>query len=313
MPWEQSDINGPVSEAVQDALTPVSNALGAVAPVLETANTLLDAAQTFVDGVKDPFAGLLDDAINELENLVNDTFGTGAFLLTVNPFKLEGVRQFDDFGIPLLTPADCIELMVESFDDLGDEKRPQFSDSATVSAFGIMATAPDLAGLLDLIRELVALFSIPEWELVLSAHEERNNTANVSSVVPDWESLRLNSFPPFDQMQRNVIGLLEAAKGTQVVPDSNISDLIGMIQKKVTRVQELTQSIQDILDQAAGSVTGLYTFELDIQTGGNNLIKSQLRDPFLEQCVPNGYTIASLFVGGGPSAVPVNNLKNLLI
>lgn len=314
MSWKQSPVNGPVSDAVKDALTPISNSLGSVAPLLATAKALLDIAKVFVQGVNDPFAQIISQAADELEDLINDTFGTGFFVLTVNPFKLEGIRRFDDFGTPLLTPSQAIEIMVNSFDDLGDENRPQFSDSATVTSFGIMATAPDLAGLLDLIRQLIALFAIPEWELILTEHERRSDDTVTPSVAPDWESLRLNSFSPFDEVQRNLNELLEAVRGTTVVPDSNLADLIDLITQKVTRLQQLTEQIRAIIDQAAGSVTGLYVFELDPTTGGNNLIKQELRDPFLEQCTPdNGYTVSVLFVGGGPSLIPVQNLKELLL
>lgn len=313
MPWQQSPVNGPISDAIKSALTPVSNALGAIAPILSAAQALLNIAKAFISGTTDPTQSLLSSLISELEDLVNDTFGSGVFLLTVNPFKLEGIQRFDDFGTPLLTPAEAIDIMIESFDDLGDQARPQFSDSATVTAFGLMATAPDLAGLLDLIRQLLALLNIPEWELILTEHEEKADDQFVKSQVPDWESLRLNSFSPFDQVQRDLLELLEAARGTQVVADDNLTDLIEMLTKKVSRIQEITERIRDIIDQAAGSATGLYTFNLPPTVGGNELIQQQLRDPFLEQCVPNGYTVATLFVGGGPSLTPVDNLRKLLL
>ena len=149
MPWEQQEVTDPAQQAVSTALTPVSNALGAISPILSTTSALLDIAKAFIIGTIDPLQAALLKAIEGLEETLNDIFGSGMFTLTVNPFRLEGVRQFDDFGTPLMTPADIINEMVQSFDDLGDGNRPQFSESAEVVAFGLIATAPDLAGLLD--------------------------------------------------------------------------------------------------------------------------------------------------------------------
>ncbi len=293
-------------------LGPIGSVLSAIEPILAIAKTLLEIAKVFIEGVEDPFGGLLDAIIEELETLINDLFATGFYIVTVNPFKLEGIRRFDDFGTPLLTPGDIIDEMVESFDDQGDEARPQFTD-AEMTAIGIIATAPDLAGLLGLIQELIAIFKIPEWELVLEWHQEKADDTQVKSEVPDWESLRLNSFEPFGTLQKDLIALLEAAKGTRIVPDNNIADLIDMLIKKIERLQDILDRIQEILDNAAGAASGLWVFDYPPTAGGNEAIKAALRDPYLEQCVPNGYSIGTLIVGGGPSLEPVNALRQLLL
>lgn len=315
MSWKQSRINGPVNKELKSVIAPINNALGAVAPILSAAEALLNVAKVFVQGQSDPFSSILDGAISGLESKINDTFGTRFSVLTVNPFKLPRPSGYDSQGIPLLSPNDAIRIMRNSFDDLGDSERPQFSPSATVAAFGIMATGSNVSQLTQLMGSLVKLFAIPEWELALNILNQKSAPATPASasVAPDWESLALNSFSPFDQAQASLLGLLEAAKGTQISPTGNITELINMLLKKVKRIQELAAKVGEILDSVSGSASGFYVMDVPAGPGGVNRIKQSLLDPYLQQCVPANYTVAVLFVGGGPAVVAVDSLRKLLL
>lgn len=218
---------------------------------------------------------------------------------------------FDSFGIPILTPSDCIAQAINSFDDLGDAERPILSDAVEVSAIGFMATAPGLDQFKTIIQEFLAVFQIPDWELALFRFNEVSTTT-VPSTLPDWKSMRLNSFAPMDQLQRALIGVLETVKGFQVTASGNIQDLIDIMQARSTQLDKVSSDLE-ALANAIGTATGVFTLNVPIGPGGVTRLKEELKDTFLE-CQKNNYTIMTVFVGAGPgSAAAVDTLRGLFL
>jgi hypothetical protein len=216
----------------------------------------------------------------------------------------------DSFGIPKLSPRQAILAAVESLDDLGDPNRPQFSDNAQVCALGIMATAPGLDQFKALIELLLQVFEIPEWRIALLKFNEVSTTGTTASAFPDWKSVRLNSFTPMDDIQSAILDVIHTVQGYQVVADDCIQDLIDILDQKAALLEELAKRLEDLAN-ALKSATGLFVLNVPIGVGGNSRLKTEFRDSILE-CAPNDYTIAAIFVGGGPSLQDVDNLRKLM-
>lgn len=189
MAWEQKALKGPLMDGVSDLVTALGTAGAAVATVLNTAATALKLAEAlYVAGV-DPYAAIMKVLLDEAEKLVNDMFATGVYVLQVDPrqvipgplveevkTKITGAIDFegykaiarskmiefkwDNFGIPLMSPSQCVSYMSRSLDDKGDSLRPQFSDHATVAGFGIIVTAPDLSGFVPLAKGLAKVIDL---------------------------------------------------------------------------------------------------------------------------------------------------------
>jgi hypothetical protein len=87
--WERTTISTPIPGAISDALQPVTSLLGAISPLLSTIKAFLQVAKAFLLDFGNIFEGLVDAGIQELEDAVNDLFGTGAFTLVVTPFTFE--------------------------------------------------------------------------------------------------------------------------------------------------------------------------------------------------------------------------------
>ena len=144
----------------------------------DTAATIADAAETIATGLEaiaalivditDPLRVIIDAAILALKNLVNDIYGTGLY----------GYHNKTGFGWPRLRSGRMGESYpsgwsgwrskwVESFADEGDDERPDFSDTAEVSALLFIAGTPSLDTLPALLAALGRLLGIKAWQRIL--------------------------------------------------------------------------------------------------------------------------------------------------
>ena len=330
MAWQKSSVGAPVPQAIVSAVDAVDTVVSILDPILTVAETALEVAKVFVKTTTDPAAVLFDAVISDLENLINDLFATGVYCLEVNPFNIQAssvivpgavggpspiIGRWDVFGIPLMTPNECIINMINSFDDLGDTARPQFSSQASIVAFGFLITAPDIAGFLALIDAFLAVFDWPGFDL-MKARMAKQITEPVPSVYPDWVSLKLNSIKQLKDIQDSLLDLVNTLKGYRNVLN-NVIDLIDMIKTKVETLQDIVKKFRNQLDSLknAAKASGIYVFNFPLQTGGNKAIQAALNDPYLQSIctLDNGYTASILLLGGGPSAAPINAIKELVI
>ena len=167
MPWQQKALLPPLPPEAQDVVDDLNAVAGSIIPILDAAATILDAAKIFFSAGSDLYAALMTALITEVENLINDLFGSGAFELMVhNSSVLSTKLQKDKFGIQLITPADAVNLAIQSFDDLGDDQRPQFSDAASVAGFGFLVTQKDVFLLVKILEALATVLGLPQLDVI---------------------------------------------------------------------------------------------------------------------------------------------------
>ena len=313
MAWKQETISAPVSGALSSATGIASQALGATATVLNVASTLLGVARAFVGSTTDPFSSAYGAAVSQFDSLNNDLFGSGVFQLTINQFDIPGRRAKDDFGVPVMKPREALSLAIQSFDDLGDPNRPQFTDQATVSAYGFLLTAPTPQGLLQMIEELTAVFAIPDFKVLRERYSEVLTPGVVESRYPDWTNQRLNNIYQLRATQEATSRLLENLRGNSVTANDNLSDLIGMFSRKANVARRLISDLEDTLDNLSNALaaTGIYYLDVPPGVGGNERLKDEIYDCDLA-LIETNYTAVSIFVGGGPSLGPVDTVRGLL-
>ena len=225
MTWTQKPIPAPLLAEVEAIASQISSLTAPVVTLLDVASSALDAAKIFFSAAGNPTTALANSLITELENLNNDIFGTGVFQIVVQPFELT-VREPipgigtastidtesrlleiaqtgatlapDAFGITRLTPVKNIQKIVDSFDDVGDVERPQFSDSAEVCAFGMMVTSPTVNGFNQILESLLGVWDMGDLRRLLDRMNRQTNTDTggvipTASRPPDWDSVRFNS------------------------------------------------------------------------------------------------------------------------
>jgi hypothetical protein len=234
-------------------------------------------------------------------------------MLQINQFDVPGRRPLDDFGVPLLYPRDALQMAIASFDDPGDLNRPQFSDQATVAAFGFLATAADIQGLKSLITSLLNVFTLSSWQIALKKYNQATVPAVPLSVYPDWTSIRLNQIPQLAGTQKALNRMIQNVQGTTNSAAQATKDLANMINNKTQTAKNLIQAIQNNIAQLQSAIaaSGIYFLNVPSQVGGNTLLKNQIFDCNLA-IQQTGYTIVGILVGGGPSAAPIESVRGLL-
>ena len=351
MPWEQKAIPSPLIDGMKDIASALAAPGQAVETILGTTADAIDIAKLFVTAQVDPLSALFLAVLDEIDELVNDTFGAGIYQLYVNPFEVQslGVEeiktkfstgisldptadeikfivqeksseyQFDNFGIPLMTPGTAINHMIRSFDDEGDLKRPIFSPSAEVCAYGIIVTAPSLAGFTPILEGLLAILDLKPFARLLNNLLKKSVSAEFFiprfSRKPDWNNtLSLSSIPILREQRDVLIDALNTVRGYVNNADTAISDLLSIIQRKIDALLDVVKAFNELIAkiQSAVAASGAYIFDFPPQIGGVEAIKSALRDPALAKLSQNGYSAGCLFVGGGPSMIPVNTIRELL-
>lgn len=321
MAWTPKTLTPPLPQEAQDVVDAISAITGTVGGVLSTFSTLLDAAKIFFTAGTDLFTLIVTTLITEAENLNNDFFGSGAFQLIVDPFSVASLRFLeegngkDQYGIPFMTPRDAISQAVRSLDDTGDINRPVFSDSANIAAFGILVTAPDIRAFIALMEALLTVWTLDDIEFIINRTKSKANPPPKKSVPVDWTSLRFNQIKALGDIQRENNKALAIARGYLNIGDNVITQLIDTIQRKVDVLNDSVATFQAVIDAitAASGIPNVFVLDVPIGPGGTNRLKKELRDPALESLFQNKYTLMLLYVGGGPSAVGVDNIRKLIV
>lgn len=311
MSWIKRDVVGPIPDELASVSAEASTLVSTLTPILTSVANLLSAAQVFYTTTLDPYSSLVTSLINQAENLNNDFFATGVYDLSVTPFSRSGVTRYDSFGFPLMTPKEAILSAVESFDDLGDSQRPQFSNSAQVSAIGLLASAPSPDAFISIVENLTSILQLEDWKLLLKLRERHSDVSSVESVLPDWRSLKLNSIEDMRKVQDSNNQIISYARGYAATPDTNIQDLVDVINAKVSKLNQLKSQL-DQLTQNLRAATGVFVMNVPMGVGGNERIKQELRDCPLERST-NQYTVLTVIMGGGPSLSTVDNFRKLVL
>jgi len=332
--WTKTDLIPKVPDEINQFLTGVSTFAGKVSTALDIVSTALGIAKALYKGATDPFKALLGALIDELEKLIIDLFSTGVHAIVVQPFNLQpnvastgdislfdaenmddiynlsaaaftgAPIQYDEFGIPTLTPGETINKAIDSFGDSGDLNRPVFTSSSNVTGFGIMVTAPGVGPFATILEGLTSVFGYQEFldllnRLLRMANLETGGSLRPISTNPDWIGFTLKSIPLIDDTRKLLLKVLAMLKGFLQAEDPVIA-LIEIIEKKVEALNDIVKDFQELVDQfkAALNATGIYVLDIPESTGGTEYIKESLRDDAMSDLVDNKYTAMILFVAG---------------
>jgi len=317
MSWTRKTIASPIPKELQGIAASVDSVASSIDAVLGTIKSLLEAAKIFFLSASDQFKAFAGPVIAELEAIIDNLFGSGLYMLQVSPFTVARKSGYDPFGFPLLTPRDAIISATSSFDDEGDENRPDFGSSGIVSLLGIMVSVPDAQQFYEIIKKLLAIFDIGEiQELVfrienLLDFRSRASTPTAQPTTPpDWVSYKLNNIQILKDTENALLDGLQTFKGLLTVPDTIIEDIINTIENKLAVFNNVAKQLRDISFNV-GFASGIYTTTLSNSGGGNAALKEAIQDPALGRST-NGYTYMLLFVSGGEAAPVVGTLNTLL-
>lgn len=256
------------NEAISSAASAVGTAGDAVQGALNAFKAAIAVAKAFVALL--PSAPDMSEAVQQLVNTVFDVFSSGVYYYMdggslVSGFEPDGINGF-------------VDRWAKSFDDLGDESRPQFSDDAEISASLILVGANDLPSLAPLIASFIEFFDFSKLKAVEGKDLELNWYDQVESEMstpPDWKSLALKDVLPIyselEEGMKEAAGLFKTATGMSAQVDA----LASAIEKKADKISEILERIVKIADQLqALEDSGFFILDLNSQTGIDGLVNA---------------------------------------
>lgn len=314
MPWQQRTISSQLPSGFNSLTTSAESLSGSLETAVDVLKGAVLVAKAFVVTNVDPFGTLANAIITEIQILVDDFFATGFSMLVITPNDIEN-GSFDAFGIPTMTPGRALAEAVKSFDDAGDTRRPQFSDSATVTAFGILVTAVSIDELVTKLEGLRSLLNLKGIDFYLNQvkRAQASPPAPIPSVIPNWKTTKLADIPGFSDLHRSLKGFLNQFQGYLVTGDGFLDDFVASLENKVNAISRSVDELNSAIDKVVGGVgaTGAYWLDIPEATGGNALLKAQIPDITLSGLTVNNYTAMVLFVAGGVNTTGLTNFKSV--
>lgn len=308
---------------VKELVGIVKPPLNILVALLQVIAKFIEIIKAFLIGIPDPFEALILAAYHALQSIINDILNTGAYMyydapgFTSHQVSLaelgldpEPKKNFNagQKGDPApIRPVDGFQRwagrFAASFDDPGDKARPILSDGASVEAVFIVAAAPTLEALSQLMWLLGNLLNIDAFKL---AFERFNKDApdlakarvGQQSVAPDWDSKKLpDLIPPLKELAKIPEMLLGLLLKVQSVLDL-LADLANAIQDKV----ELLLSIAEVIEEIIALLDALQSAGVYILPVATNEGVDGLKRSFVEagNRPDGGYLAGVCFLAAGP-------------
>lgn len=308
---------------VKELVAIVKPPLNILVALLQVIAAFVEIIKALLIGIPDPFEALILAAYHALQAIINDILNTGAYMyydapgFTSHEISLaelgldpEPKKQFNagEKGDPAPTrPVDGFQRwagrFAASFDDPGDKARPILSDGASVEAVFIVAAAPTLEALSQLIWLLGNLLNIDAFKLAFErfnkdAADPAKSRVDQQSVAPDWHSKKLpDLIPPLSELAKIPELLLGLLLKLQNVLDL-LADLANAIQEKVQLLLSIAEMIEEIIALLdALQSAGLYILPVATNEGVEGLKRS-----FVEagDRPDGGYLAGICFLAAGP-------------
>ena len=308
--------------------------LQVIVALLQVIAALLDALAAILIGLPDILRALIMAAYALLRDIINDLLNTGAYMYLDVPgitpressiretgLFIEPAKDWKagrDLGPPPVTPdgwTRWANRFAASFDDPGDLHRPVVTEGAPIQAMFIVAAAPSLDAIAQLIYLLGKLFNIDKFKLAIEKYDphpdpRRMRAKKVNSTPPDWRSVRLRDiFPALE----GLLMIPEALKALLSAVDNLsalIKNLAAAIHDKANLLMQMAAAIQAIIDLLdALKTTGFYSLGVATQGG-----VAGLKNAFMTASnrPPGGYIGGVCFMASGPNLAKAAMLFDLL-
>jgi hypothetical protein len=307
--------------------------LQVIIALLQVIAALLEALAAILMGLPDILRALIMAAYALLRDIINDLLNTGAYMyldvpgLTPRESSIRETGVFIDpvadwkagraLGPPPVTPdgwSRWASRFARSFDDPGDLNRPVVTEGAPIQAIFIVAAAPSLDAIAQLIYLLGKLLNIDKFKIAFEKYQNvpdprLTRAKSVNSVPPDWRSVRLRDIFPLE----GLLMIPEALKALLSAVDNLsalIKNLAAAMQDKANLLLQMAASIQAILDLLdALKSTGFYSLGVATQGG-----VAGLKNAFVTagNRPPGGYIGGVCFMASGPNLAKAAMLFDLL-
>ncbi|MES2639537.1 MAG: hypothetical protein V4850_08625 [Myxococcota bacterium] len=333
--WESltlGDIPG-VGDMAKGAKPVIDTVVG----VLQAIATVLDIIAAILLAMPNPITALVMAAVAILKKIIDDLLATGVYAFAHAPGITSAWPGWASLGYPTTPVKTFVAGFQEepppppapdayaawaatfraSFDDVGDEDRPQVSTGATIEAVFLAAAAANpevlrnllyLLGKLLSIRPFVAAFE--NWKAAPNTPDPDGQALYAESVAPDWESRTLADLFP---VLRKLTDLASKLEGLL----RDVDNLIGLIKKLIEALRTKVQVLLDIAEAIQAVITfleqlqatGFYALAVSTTQGVPGLTTAF---DSAQNRPPGGYMGAVCLLAAGPGMTAVTPLWILL-
>lgn len=311
--WSDSNMEEFIPEdiiaLVEEVLVPVTSF---VSDAAEASAVLAEAAKLLSSAIPptpDPLLLGIQALVNQLDDLLNDLVNTGGSLLLVPPFTA-GLKRFSNFIRRELVNTRNAEV-------------PNFSKSAYIGAWGVMAHAPDVVGIQAIYNDLVLGVSVDETisrklnipSLIstanFAAHDLKFKLARTAAPQEDtpWVTMQASQFiPKSGEIVRSISQYLVGIN-SQIArnPLDEFIDLSNQVAATAQAFSDDLQRTADFIDAVFPDIP-IKLFKASPTIGGTEALTLSLLDWFdadqhteLSDVSDNAYTAGYIIVYGAPS------------
>ena len=280
--WTQT-ITLTESPELASLATGVDNLITAANATLDTGAAALDALKLFLLGTVSPEAAAAAQLVADAQAIISDLFGAGFAQLVVHPWT-PGVGRGTGAWRSLSWPQ-AVEAIAASFDDLGDARRPQYSDLAPVEMIALVVGAPSPSIFKTTLEALNALIDAKELRLAIRRIEQafelegERFTAPRPSRPPDWSSVTVReAMPALAELERVLQDNLAMAEGYNTGGESAVDIAADLVATKRAHLATLQSRLATARTLFGNGIANAGSYALHVSgTGGNDLLQSELR------------------------------------
>ena len=288
----------------------LANAVSQINQIAGTATSALDAAAAVISTAEglivtnlDPLETAARTAVTTVQDVINDYFASGGYLLIAHPYtqginpnlKTQGLFQ-------ALSAPNALKLAINKLHDTADPRRPDFSTSAPLDAVALLIGSSNPDGFQDIIESFHALLNFDELAYLLEKMkqikrlEQEQLQRNIAPQMPLWNAIKANDIKPLDALQDSLNEGLNTLQSFTIEPA--LSALKKALATKKEQLATLKKHLATVQNALTGGIAGTGAYQLKIQASGTNGVAHALKQASGLPGHELGFCAICLFVAG---------------
>jgi hypothetical protein len=249
--WQSFNLNQMIPSALVSAANDVNNVIDPLKTILTLIQSIFSIIKVLLVDEQSALKAILQQIFNVIKMYVDDLLSSGVYMLPIFPSTsyYDPGNNTSDFAKFLASigggSANFKQRVVNSFDDIYDNQRPQFSNTGTCGAFVIAIDSGNISEIVKGIIALKKIFTSIEWQPNVQEPQALQALSG-TAITLRWE---LPEFLTF-----NVAGIFNKQKfvdlidSFEVYRSENQSRLVTATQDHYDENNQIISKIGDVID-----------------------------------------------------------------
>ncbi|MEW6556042.1 MAG: hypothetical protein AB1349_01655 [Elusimicrobiota bacterium] len=182
--WQTLNLSDLLPSELEPLVNQAGNIAQSISGILSNMASVVDTITPFIVDYVDPVEVIVQSFVTEVQNFLSDLKNTGVYLLAIpGPKTVKQKQSTDKF----------FEVIENSFYDVGDPDRPQFSESASIAGVVVLVGSFTFSGIANDLNKLGRVFGIKDFSDVFRTTIKKPQlvTHLVSAVEPSLKKQNL--------------------------------------------------------------------------------------------------------------------------